>query len=67
MSGDRIHPNVTEEVVLAACEADEYLGFCIACGSEHEGCEPDMERETCQHCGEAQVYGAEQVLIMMGG
>jgi predicted RNA-binding Zn-ribbon protein involved in translation (DUF1610 family) len=39
-------------------------GFCIACGNEQEGCEPDAERYECESCGEHSVYGAEQCLLM---
>jgi len=39
-------------------------GLCLACGEEQEGCEPDAryyERETC---GERQVFGAAELLVM---
>ena len=39
-------------------------GFCVACGAEHDSCEPDAERYECDECGEHQVYGAEQILVM---
>ncbi|MEM1298090.1 MAG: hypothetical protein AAGH68_02335 [Pseudomonadota bacterium] len=34
-------------------------GFCLACGSEAEGCEPDASFYACAHCGEEAVHGAE--------
>ncbi len=39
-------------------------GFCLACGEEQDGCEPDAEGYECESCGEPQVYGAETVLLM---
>lgn len=39
-------------------------GFCLACGAEHEGIEPDARRYTCESCGEAKVFGAEELVLM---
>jgi hypothetical protein len=33
--------NVTLEQIVAAIESGEYRGFCLACGQEHDGVEPD--------------------------
>jgi hypothetical protein len=38
-------------------------GFCIACGEEVEGVEPDARRYTCEFCSEDKVYGAEELLL----
>lgn len=54
---------ISIDQIMAAVEGD-YIGICIACGSEQEGCEPDAERYECESCGEHKVYGAEQLLIM---
>jgi len=56
---------VTLEQVLRAVEADDNLGFCLACGSEAYGVEPDARECTCETCGEPQVYGAEELLFRM--
>lgn len=40
-------------------------GFCLACAESVAGIEPDARRCTCPACGEAKVYGAEE-LVMMG-
>ncbi len=37
-------------------------GFCLACGAEADGCEPDAQRYECEACGEPEVYGAEELL-----
>ena len=53
--------------VIAAAENDEeYIGFCIACGAEAYGVEPDARRYDCDECGKPKVYGAEEILLMMG-
>lgn len=38
-------------------------GFCLACGEEADGCEPDARGYECESCGAKAVYGAEEVLI----
>ena len=38
-------------------------GFCLECGYEQEGCEPDAEGYECENCGEDAVMGAENVLM----
>jgi hypothetical protein len=40
-------------------------GFCIVCGNEQGGCEPDARRYTCDACGQAQVFGAEELLFLL--
>jgi len=44
----------------------ENPGFCLACGSDAYGCEPDAREYECEECGAGLVYGAEEVLMMMG-
>lgn len=39
-------------------------GFCLACGEEAGGCEPDAREYACECCGEMEVYGAEEVLMI---
>jgi hypothetical protein len=38
-------------------------GFCIKCGEDAEGVEPDAREYECEHCGEAAVYGADELLM----
>lgn len=40
-------------------------GFCIACGEEAMGCEPDAREYECESCGKMTVYGAEELLFEM--
>ena len=39
-------------------------GFCLACGSVQDGCEPDARKYTCESCNEPKVYGFEELLMM---
>ena len=54
---------ITTERLLAALERDDYTGFCLGCGSERDGCEPDARRYECYDCGENKVWGAEELLF----
>jgi hypothetical protein len=65
----KMHPSITSERVLAAVESAQVSldnpGFCLACGEDADGCEPDARNYECECCGEHKVYGAEEVLMMM--
>ena len=43
--------------------AENYGGFCVACGDEAYGVEPDARRYRCESCGANAVFGAEELLI----
>ena len=45
---------------------DGTIGFCLACNAENYGVEPDARKYTCEECGEERVYGAEELLLMVG-
>lgn len=63
-----MHSSITQERVIdAIVRRDTVLdnpGFCLACGEEQDGCEPDARQYPCDACGEKQVYGAEEILLM---
>ena len=61
----KIHPDVTLDRVIEAVEADDYLGFCIFCGEEAQGVEPDARGYECECCEKKGVYGAEELLMMI--
>lgn len=42
-------------------------GFCLACGDDADGVEPDARNYPCHSCGKRQVFGAEEVLVMQQG
>ncbi|MGH9608031.1 MAG: hypothetical protein ACRD34_00020 [Bryobacteraceae bacterium] len=44
--------------------AEEMSGACIKCGAVRECCEPDARKYHCDECGQNQVYGAEEILLM---
>jgi hypothetical protein len=54
---------LTIERVIEAVEADDCLGFCLACGADAYGVEPDARGYRCEDCGANQVYGAEECLL----
>jgi hypothetical protein len=64
----KLHPSLTEERLLDAAHRRMFdlddPGFCVACGAEQGGCEPDARRYRCEACGEHAVYGAEELLWM---
>jgi hypothetical protein len=65
----KLHPSITVHRVCDAVERRmtslDNPGFCLTCGEEAEGCEPDARRYKCEHCGDRAVYGADELLIRM--
>jgi predicted amidophosphoribosyltransferase len=63
------HPAITFNRVAEAVKNEMFClenpGFCLACGAEAEGCEPDARNYVCENCGAAEVYGAQEILIGM--
>jgi len=43
---------------------EDMEGFCVACGHQQSGVEPDARKYECEDCGEQAVYGAEEIVIM---
>ncbi len=43
---------------------EDYIGFCLECGEEREACEPDARNYECDGCGEKQVFGASEIIMM---
>lgn len=60
---------ITEAQIIAAVERSfrslDNPGFCLACGAEVEGVEPDAREYECEACGEPQVFGAEELLLRL--
>ena len=42
----------------------DQTGFCLACGASDQMAEPDARKYTCEACGKAKVYGAEELVVM---
>ena len=64
----KVHESITLDRVMAAVkdgmETLNNPGFCLACGEDADSCEPDARNYRCECCGEEQVFGAEEVMIM---
>jgi hypothetical protein len=54
--------SMTEEEYRAASE--DSGGFCLSCGADACGVEPDARKYKCEACGENRVYGIEELLLM---
>jgi hypothetical protein len=39
-------------------------GWCLTCGEEVDGVEPDARRYMCGCCGKKSIYGMEELLMM---
>ena len=59
----RLFKHVDEDEVVAASYGDSYLGWCLWCYSDADGIEPDASGYKCHHCGEHEVYGADEILL----
>lgn len=63
------HKSITDDAVMDACERRNMTldnpGFCLICGNEAEGIEPDAENYTCEACGAEQVFGSEQLMLVI--
>jgi hypothetical protein len=68
MPTPKVHVSITPQRISEALEAYQNNldnpGFCLACGADADGCEPDARRYKCEACGAFQVYGAEEVALM---
>lgn len=53
---------MSEEEYHEMC--DEYGGICLSCHHHQYGVEPDAREYVCEECGDKQVYGVEELLIM---
>jgi hypothetical protein len=70
IKGIHVHHSVTEERIVEAVERQmrslDNPGFCILCGVDHEGVDPDTRGAECESCGaENGVYGAEDLLVRL--
>lgn len=65
----KIHKSITlarvEEAAKAQMFGLENPGFCLACGADADGCEPDACGYHCEECERDCVYGAQEVLMML--
>jgi hypothetical protein len=59
------HKSLTAEVIAEGYERDESVGFCVGCGEEAEGVEPDAQYYECEDCGKCLVFGAEELALYL--
>jgi hypothetical protein len=61
------HKSLTAAVISEALERSvgglDNPGFCLECGREADGCEPDARAVFCENCGAEQVFGAGALAI----
>lgn len=61
------HGSLTDEAILGAVERRgmslDDPGFCLVCGCEASGCEPDARNHKCESCGAHQVFGADELMM----
>lgn len=50
--------------LIRIIEGENSSGFCLACGTEADGIEPDARKYRCETCNAEKVYGAEELLMM---
>lgn len=50
--------------LIEVLEADENAGFCLNCSTKHYNIEPDARNYECEDCGEFEVFGAQEILLM---
>jgi hypothetical protein len=60
--GGRAVKRFTLEQIQEASE--DMSGFCLNCGEEAWGVEPDARKYRCEYCGDEQVFGTGEILIM---
>jgi len=51
---------------IDATACGEMIGFCTACGEPADEVEPDAREYECESCGAEKVYGAEELILMLG-
>jgi len=65
----KIHASITADRVMLAVQRRlttlDNPGFCLACGEDQDGCEPDARNYRCESCGALMVFGAEDLLMRM--
>lgn len=63
-SGRMRYRPVISEAELRHSLFSDTTGFCLECGAETDGVEPDGRKYTCPECRYPGVYGLEELLMM---
>ena len=63
----KLHSSLTVDRIMEAAQEQmmgtDNPGFCVACGEDADGCEPDARGYECECCGKRAVFGAEELLL----
>jgi len=63
--------NLTMEILESALRESLFgmrsIGFCMACGEEHDHVEPDAKNYECNSCGEMEVCGVTYLYMCFAG
>jgi hypothetical protein len=59
-----LRPVMTADELQDSLWSMDSLGWCLECGTETDGVEPDARNYRCDECGMLQVYGMEELLMM---
>ena len=62
---ERIVTLKLSESILNSVENDEEKGYCLMCGLEQHGVEPDARGRRCNACAEKAVFGAQELLVYL--
>ena len=66
---NKLHESITLDRVMEATKEEMFgltnPGFCHACGEDADGVEPDARNYECEACGENEVFGAAETLLMI--
>ena len=52
-----------QQQIIDAVSRDDGTGICKSCHHEQDCCEPDARNYTCEKCGKAEVFGAEEMMF----
>lgn len=63
------HKSLTDEILIETMERRmsslDDPGFCLICGCEAYGVEPDARNYECESCGAKQVFGIEELIMIV--
>ena len=66
---ERLRDPDFQDAVIAAIEEQftslDHPGFCLTCGEPAYDCEPDARNYKCEACGAMDVFGAEEILMLL--
>jgi hypothetical protein len=64
-----LHPNASDDLnyIEFNMHSDYNEGWCIACGTEHQGIERFTTSDVCNHCQEPLVYGSFALMERLTG